>query len=86
MTRDFLSALYAGVAHDNVVRAAFRNGDGRHERDFRFFLQFGNGERAAVAHGVRHLAHRHGNAVVQVSGVRHVAVHAFLKAHAFFAA
>ena len=68
------------VLQQHVVGAALYDGGGGHQRELRLVLELGNGERTTVAHGALHLVQGGLHAVCQRTGVRHIAVHALLKA------
>ena len=68
------------------MAAALDNGGGRNDGQAGFFLQLGDGERTAVAHGRAHLVQRRLHAVGQGAGVGHVGIDALLKAQLLGAA
>ena len=52
----FYFGIQCVVLHNNIMCPAFYDTCRRHECDFGIFLQFLNGQRSAVAHGMLHLA------------------------------
>ena len=62
------------------MAAALHDGGGRNNGQLGLLLQLGDGQSAAVAHGALHLVQGGLHAVCQRTGVRHIAVHALLKA------
>ena len=60
--------------------AAFHDGRGRDERQTGILLQVGDGLDTAVAHGALDLVQGGLDTIGQRTGVRNIAVHAFLKA------
>ena len=57
------------------MRAALHNAGGGNEGELSFFLQLGDGERAAVAHSGFYLVEGEGDVVLQTSRVGDVGVH-----------
>ena len=62
------------VFQNNVMIAALYDTGGRYQGNLSFFLQLRNGQAAAVAHGMFHLAQGQIDIVFQTSGVGYIRV------------
>ena len=63
--------------------AALHDGSRGNQRKLRFLLEFGNRERAAVAHRSPHLAAGFSHILLERSCIRNIRIHAFLKLEFF---
>ena len=71
---------------DDIMGAALHDGSRGNQRKLRFLLEFGNRERAAVAHRSPHLAAGLSHILLERSCVRNIRIHAFLKLEFFIPA
>ena len=86
----FVFRLVLGLFHigvfvflNHIVGTALHNAGGGDQGQCGLFLQFGNGQGTAIAHGGFDLGKGHGHIVVETSGVRHIGVHALLEGKLF---
>ena len=90
-SRPFYSVLLlnrraAVFLEDDVVGAALDDGGGGNQGDLGVLLQFGDTQRAAVAHGGLDLAEGLADVVLEAAGVGHVGIHALLEGQLLAAA
>ena len=71
---------------DDIMGTALHDGSRGNQRKLRFLLEFGNRERAAVAHRSPHLAAGLSHILLERSCVRNIRIHAFLKLEFFIPA